>query len=931
MPKSTDDLLVVRPLGGSDDEVTGILTELEDIAPASFDLPDPARIGDYRSSRLLRDAVRLGFRSSAGPFRSFGRIAVEPRPYQLVPLLMALKLDPIRLLIADDVGIGKTIEAGLIAREMIDRGEVSRMAVICPPHLAEQWQTELREKFHIDAALLLPSTAARIERDKSLYESVFDIHPFIVISMEYIKMIQRVPEFVRTCPGLVIVDEAHTCVQIGEERRGGRKQQRFNLISELASDVTRNMIFVTATPHSGNEAAFRSLLSLLRPDFGRLPADLSGQDNARVRADLAQHFVQRRRGDILHYMDTDTPFASREEKDETYKLGDEYKALFARVLRYAREIVRSTTGSDHRRRVRWWSVLALLRSLASSPVAAAATLRARAQTLDATTVSEVDEVGRQTIFDLDPDDLTESSDLTPGADIDEDGESEAAGSSDRRRLLSMATAADALAGDFDTKLIRATALIKGLIKDGYQPIVFCRFVATAEYVAEQLRKRLGKGVEVAAVTGLLPPAEREERVAKLGEFEKHVLVCTDCLSEGINLQRDFDAVVHYDLSWNPTRHEQREGRIDRYGQPKKVVRVLTYYGMDNQIDGIVIDVLLKKHKAIRNTLGISVPVPSDTNLVMEAIFEGLLLRENSGASVGAGQLEMFEDDFAKQKRDLFTEWDKAEEREKRSRTVYAQQTIKVDEVASEMRATRDAIGSHIDIADFVKSAVVACKGAVSANGSVKIDLTEAPRALREAIEDASSFKARFELPVHSSEHYLSRTHPFVEALASYVMDTALDAQGELTVARRCGAMRTRAVERRTTLLLLRLRFHIVTTRPGYNAPPLLAEDCCTIAFEGAGESSTWLAPERAEALFSAMPADNISSEQSSSFVGRALESLPALQARIDAIVRERAAALLDAHQRVRQASRAKNYTTRVEPQLPADILGVYVFLPAVNI
>ncbi|MCL5780969.1 MAG: ATP-dependent helicase, partial [Firmicutes bacterium] len=155
LPDSRDDLLVLRPLGGTEDEVTGIYLPLEQVEPARFDLPDPSKLGDYRSCRLLRDAVRLGFRSGAGPFRSFARLAVEPRPYQLVPLLMALKLDPVRLLIADDVGIGKTVEACLIARELLDRGEVRRLAVLCPPHLAEQWQTELKEKFHIEAELVL--------------------------------------------------------------------------------------------------------------------------------------------------------------------------------------------------------------------------------------------------------------------------------------------------------------------------------------------------------------------------------------------------------------------------------------------------------------------------------------------------------------------------------------------------------------------------------------------------------------------------------------------------------------------------------------------------------------------------------------------------------------------------------------------------------
>src|SRR6266700_1549066 len=100
LPESDEQMLILRPLGGSEDEVTGIFLPLEHVEPARFALPDPAQVGDYRSCRLLRDAVRLGFRSSAGPFRSFGHIAVEPRPYQLVPLLVALKLDPVRLLIA---------------------------------------------------------------------------------------------------------------------------------------------------------------------------------------------------------------------------------------------------------------------------------------------------------------------------------------------------------------------------------------------------------------------------------------------------------------------------------------------------------------------------------------------------------------------------------------------------------------------------------------------------------------------------------------------------------------------------------------------------------------------------------------------------------------------------------------------------------------
>ena len=200
LPESTDEMLILRPLGGTEDEVTGIYIHLETVEPAQFDLPDPTQPGDNRSCRLLRDAVRLGFRSSAGPFRSFAKIAVEPRPYQLVPLLMALKLDPVRVLIADDVGIGKTVEACLIARELLDRGEVERLAILCPPHLAEQWQRELLEKFHLEAELVLSSTATRLERHCRLGQSLFDLYPYVIVSTDFIKSEHRREEFLRTCP-----------------------------------------------------------------------------------------------------------------------------------------------------------------------------------------------------------------------------------------------------------------------------------------------------------------------------------------------------------------------------------------------------------------------------------------------------------------------------------------------------------------------------------------------------------------------------------------------------------------------------------------------------------------------------------------------------------------------------------------------------------
>lgn len=201
MPGSSEDLLLVRPPGGTSDEITGIFLPLEKVAPAEFQLPDPEQSGDYRSCRLLRDAIRLGFRSTTGPFRSFARLGVEPRPYQLVPLLLALKMDPVRLLIADDVGVGKTIEAGVIARELLDRGLVQRLAVICPPHLVDQWETELYEKFHIQAQVITSGSAARLERNCGMGQTLFDIYPHVVVSLDFIKSDKRRDDFKRTLQG----------------------------------------------------------------------------------------------------------------------------------------------------------------------------------------------------------------------------------------------------------------------------------------------------------------------------------------------------------------------------------------------------------------------------------------------------------------------------------------------------------------------------------------------------------------------------------------------------------------------------------------------------------------------------------------------------------------------------------------------------------
>lgn len=926
LPDSTDELIIVKPLGGSDDEITGILTALETIKPATFKLPDPSQLGDFQSGRLLRDALRLGFRNSAGPFRCFGRLAVDPRPYQLVPLMMALKLDPMRLLIADDVGIGKTIEACLIARELLDRGEINRLCVLCPPHLAEQWQTELKTKFHIDAELVLGSTVRRLERNCRANQSIFEVYPFTVVSIDYIKSDRHKDEFLRTAPEMIIVDEAHTA-SFDDSGRSNR-HQRYDLVKKLSDDPQRNILLVTATPHSGKENAFRSLLTILNKDIANFPTDLTGPQNEQYRRNIAQFFIQRRRADIQNYLKEVTVFPTTESTELFYNLSEPYRDLFDKALDYAREMVLDKTNNQHRQRVRWWSALALLRALASSPAAAAATMRNRSATLETQSIQEADELGRRLVLDIDDHDTVNASDILPGSDSSPESDENALS---RRKLLKLAKLAESLYGDQDAKMLGLIQPLKELIKSGFSPIIFCRFIPTAEYLAEQLRQRLPKTIEIQSITGLLPPDEREERVKEIAEFPSRILVSTDCLSEGINLQDHFDAVIHYDLSWNPTRHEQREGRVDRFGQPHPSVRMLTYYGKDNKIDGIVLDVLLRKHKQIKSSLGISVPVPADTEAVVEAIFEGLLLREQPESS-DQMLIDEIEEFFQDDKNKLHAAWEIAKEKEKLSQTMFSQMGLaaRIDVIKAELDSIRDSIGSQLNIRDFVKQAFSRYRAIIKEQkSSYQIDLSPVPTLVKESCGYLpDKINVSFDLPVQDKEIYLSRTHPIVEGLADLVMNTALDDENTHSIARRCGVIRTASVQKRTTLLLIRYRFHL-TQAFKEKTHRSLVEDSQVLAFTGSPENPQWLSDAEANALLNAMPSHNVLPQQAQAQIERILDSFHLLSQSLNSFAQNRSAELLDSHLRVRDAALLRrSLKPDIKPELPPDVLGIYVYLPS---
>ena len=297
LPSNSLDLLVVKPLGGSDEETTGIYLPLgipEDTPQdARFPLPAAEDLGDISTVRLLYDAARLAFRNGAGPFRALAKLSFRPRAYQIVPLVMALRQDIVRLLIADDVGVGKTVEALLVLREMMERARVTRFSVICLPHLCDQWQQELRAKLGIEAVIIRSNTQARLDRMIQGDTSVYDYYPYQIISIDYIKADSRRAVFIEQCPELVIVDEAHTCARPAGASKA--QQQRYHLLRDLADKPHQHLVLLTATPHSGKPEEFHSLLGLLKPEFETLDLPSSNQSERRT---LARHFLQRKRADV---------------------------------------------------------------------------------------------------------------------------------------------------------------------------------------------------------------------------------------------------------------------------------------------------------------------------------------------------------------------------------------------------------------------------------------------------------------------------------------------------------------------------------------------------------------------------------------------------------------------------------------------------------
>lgn len=926
LPTKSDqkDLLLLKPLGGSEEEITGIYLPLnfsaDEIKSTVFEYPSVEDIGDLHTSKILYNAARLSFRNASGPFRSLAKLSFRPRSYQMVPLIMALKLETVRLLIADDVGIGKTIEALLIVKELLERRDIKRFAIVCLPHLCDQWQKELKEKFGIDAVIIRSNTQARLDREIQTVRdvSVYDYYPYQVISVDYIKSEQRRNVFIQQCPELIIVDEAHTCSK--PTGASPNQQQRYYLLHDLSKKPNQNLILLTATPHSGKQAEFQSLIGLLNPDYENLDITTA---NPKDRKEFAKNYVQRRRGDVIKWMNEDTNFPKRESEEIPYKLSKKYLEIFNDILVFAQGITKRKEDKKNIQRLNYWAALALLRGVMSSPAAGIEMLSNRINKL-------IDDDLPEDQNDINPildDDYGKDGDYSPAQVINKTTLTSSENKILNEISLKLEEVKD-LKNDAKAKLV--LDITSDWIRDKHYPVIFCKYIATANYLGQILQSELKskfRDINILVITSEDPDEVRKQRISEIDKTKPRILVATDCISEGINLQELFSAVLHYDLPWNPNKLEQREGRVDRFGQISPVVKTTIIHGEDNPIDGVVLEVLIKKVKQIRNDTGVSIPFPEDSKSILDAVLKSILLNPVKRKDVEQGAFEFEENNEIKEyKNNVTREVEAAAEREKKSRSIFAQNAIKAEEIEEDLKQTDESIGGRVkDVEEFVIRSLELLGIQVNQyKKGYKVFLQNLPEELKGTLPSQNELLISFDSPTPEEYYYIGRNHIFVEQLCNYLIANSIHHKLKYAPAR-AAVIRTDNVKIKTTLLLYRVR-NVIEEKIKHNQ--LIAEEMILIGYEGSKSSGLkFISNEEAHNLmFNSVPTSNVSLESRKYFFDEEIKEIQQLQKETDNIALEQAEKLVEAHERFRKAVGGSRYKA-VTPVLPMDLMGIYILIP----
>ncbi len=648
-----------------------------EIRPQS-ELPDPAEgVDEAEVFAGFLDAVRWGAIASADPraFQSPFRAGIDIEDYQLLPLVKALRMPRVSLLIADDVGLGKTVEAGLIAQELVLRNQAQKILVVCPPSLCLKWQREMREQFGLGFEIVDTDHVHRLRRQRGVGVNPFRSHPRLIVSMEWVKFESQMrwfDEFLPPDPNeyprafdLLIVDEAHR-IAPSAAGRYARDSLRTKAMRRLAPHF-EHRLFLTATPHNGYPESFQALLEMLDPNRftkGVSPSERE-RDAVMVRRlkshlrtmlpDGARRFPKRR----IAAIDVEFPAEER----ELFDLLDAYAALRM-----------SSAGTPAERAASRFVALLLKKRLLSSPAAFKLTLDQHIRTLNAaahrrTTERALQEAAAALEDDTDDADGVSGQEqealaLVAGALTAVDAEQEEVLLARMRaRALTVDAAApilDQMSVRAEERWRRADAKTKRLMAwigetcfpDGEwndeRVIVFTEYRATLNYLDEMLAApRPGWPATTGRVEVFHGSLDTEERERIIREFNYNprktgvrVLLATDAASEGIDLHLACHRLVHMEVPFNPNRMEQRNGRIDRHGQRSDTVDIFHFASTDDDALGHDHSFLLRlaeKVNDIRDDLG-------TVSSVLAERVEARILRE------GDHNLDI--DDLIAQRRDL---------------------------------------------------------------------------------------------------------------------------------------------------------------------------------------------------------------------------------------------------------------------------------------
>ena len=603
--------------------------------------------------------------------------------------------------------------------------------------------------------------------------------------------------------------------------------------------------------------------------------------------------------------------------------------MYEKLLEFSFSLVKTDDSHKGIIRLRYWSALALLRGVMSSPAAGIKMLENRKKTEEQ---KAQDDRG----YSDEPNPMIESN-------LEESGDYEPSGIISRaeltkhenQRLNNFALELKELQNiKEDFKAQRALGIVKDWLKQGFQPIIFCKYIRTANYLGELFNEefKTSKKVNIQVVTGEDPDEVRKARIEEMKTAKKQekILIATDCLSEGINLQDQFNAVLHYDLPWNPNRLEQREGRVDRYGQTAKLIKAYLMYGSNNPIDGVVLKVLLRKVREIRRQTGISIPFPEDSQSMMDSILQAVLSKAEriKRGDIAQMTFDFGEMDEVKQAEGNFTnQIEKAADREKASRDIFAQNAIKAEAIEEDLKQSDEAIGKPEDVEAFVIETLISLLGVqISKDADVNgytLFTANLPQILKQIFPNESELKVSFFSPTPEGYLYLGRNHSFVEQLCLLLMANAINRRSDADPAR-TAIIKSNNVDIKTTLLLFRVRNVIEEKRLGKQ---LVAEEMLIWGYQGSNGGKKVLDQHVVKDLMiNAVATANIAKEARIDFLENELNYIKNLKKDFDETAKKRAEVLIAAHERFRKVLGGKQYQV-VEPVLPMDLIGIYIVLP----